>query len=138
MGLAPYGKRDGTGWATWPKSWDKWGPRWGLAPPHTFSSLTGLCLPLTSNFVVATWGLAGGILPWQGTGWWQPSPGPPPLPAGSCSRGKLEGEKSPGGMKWPSPKCACCIGVPMGGLRAELKRRCSTARPERLRVPLTG
>lgn len=35
----------------------------GLAPPHASSFLASLCLPLTSDFVIATWGPAGGVLP---------------------------------------------------------------------------
>lgn len=110
------GKRNGPS-AIWEKGWDwmghlpkelgwtgetgvhfcmgapAWSPRQGLGLPHTSSSLAGLCLPLISNFVIATWGLAGGILPWQGTGWWQPSPGHHHCMQGLAQGGRLKGKR---------------------------------------------
>lgn len=62
--------------------------------------LLGFILPLTSNFVIARCGLAGGILPWQGMGWWQPSPGHhrhlQGLAQGGSSKGNrvLEGDET--------------------------------------------
>lgn len=109
-------------------------PRQGLAPPYASFSLARLHLPLISSFIIATWGPAGGILRWKGMGWWHPCPEHHHRLQG----GSMKGNRVLGGMKHASPKFTRCIGVPVGGRGAGPEGRCSTTRPERLRVPLTG
>lgn len=113
-----------------------WNPWWGLAPPHS-SSLTGLWLPLMSNFAIAMW-RAAGILPWQGMGMaaqhWVSLLSALGEPTGNVG----EGNRVLVGVKCASPKFTCGVGWPAGSQGAGTEGRCSTARPERLWVLLTG